>query len=249
MRSRDASWDFFIAHSSADAEAARELYRHLKPRARTFLDLECLTYGRPWDEDLAEAQQNSAATIVLISSASEKAFYQLDEVSRAIAMARADHSRHRVIPVYLDEHAKVPYGLNRLHSLRLAENMPLKEVSDRLLSQHPAMPAGESLAPSTSEWAQPARTSTRGRLPIAVRYHHGRSVLEVKNVGRERVEDVVVVRFGSYPLRRDGVLRPGESHHFKFERSGSGARLQFEVSYEAFGDVFRATYLFLEPSY
>jgi hypothetical protein len=128
-------WDFFIAHAGADAETARKLYRLLKPHARVFLDSECLHYGDKWDDELARAQRDSSASLILISLHSEKAFYQGDEIATSVRLFRKDRTKHRVIPVYLHPDAETPYGLEHFHSVTLSKDVTLETFAASLMIQ------------------------------------------------------------------------------------------------------------------
>jgi hypothetical protein len=79
--------------------------------------------GRP------EAQ----VTAVLVSKATEHAFYQLEEVAHAIALYRKDPERHRVVPVYLDDEADPPYGLWSIHALWTSHVGGMAGVAAQLL--------------------------------------------------------------------------------------------------------------------
>lgn len=128
-------WDFFISHAGADLSAARKLYDLLKPRARTFLDERCLLPGDDWDVQLATEQRSSAVTVVLVSSRTEAAYYQREEVAAAIALARESPTSHRVVPVYLDSTAEktVPFGLRLKHGISLPKEKRWNAVVDRLI--------------------------------------------------------------------------------------------------------------------
>jgi hypothetical protein len=134
-------WDIFIAHASPDQSAAEELYGYLAkfehPRKlRIFLDTKSLRLGDDWDTNIAAAQRNSKVTVALVSSKTEGAFYQREEIAAAIALARKDKTNHRVVPIYLDDHAasdaKVPYGLRLKHGISLSEAGSLEAVASRL---------------------------------------------------------------------------------------------------------------------
>lgn len=127
-------WDFFIAHASKDKQAAHELYRLLAPYSRVFLDSECLLPGDDWDRELALAQRNSRITLVLISSNVGGAYYAREEIASAVAMAREDQQRHRVVPIYLDAAGvDVPYGLRLKHGLSVTPESSLETISEKLL--------------------------------------------------------------------------------------------------------------------
>ncbi len=111
-----SSWDLFIAHAGPDKAAARELFEALEALdVRAFLDAACIPDGVSWDAPIIDALYHSAVVAVLISSATEDAFYQREEIHGAIDCARADGEWTRVIPVYLSEFPargeRSPYGL------------------------------------------------------------------------------------------------------------------------------------------
>jgi hypothetical protein len=131
-------WDFFIAHASADKASAESLYEFIVPHARVFLDSRCLMLGDDWDRKLAEAQKSALVTVVLISSYTEQAYYQREEIAAAIALARQNEEAHRVVPVYLDDVAAssdvVPYGLRLKQGLTLSDDIRLDGVAESLLN-------------------------------------------------------------------------------------------------------------------
>src|SRR5512147_2402930 len=114
-------WDFFLAHAASDQNAAEILYSSLCKDFRVFLDTHCILPGDDWDIVLASAQKESIITVVLISSHTNAAYYQREEIATAIGMARGGNDSHRVVSVFLDDHVMndrdVPYGLRLKHSI------------------------------------------------------------------------------------------------------------------------------------
>jgi len=138
--SSSPQYDFFIAHASADLHIAEALYTRLVDHARVFLDSKNLLPGDDWDVELSHAQRHSLITVVLVSAATEAAFYQRDEIAAAIAMARDNppsqkKHTHRVIPVYLGEVPDdgLPYGLRLKHRITLAGIEGVDVVAKRLI--------------------------------------------------------------------------------------------------------------------
>lgn len=134
MSEAEHSWDYFLAHAGADKSIAEDLYTLLTPRCKVFLDSRCLILGDDWDEELASAQSSSLISVVLVSSSTDRAYYQREEIAAAIEMARNKKNKHRVVPVYLDDGAKVkvPYGLRLKHGLSMREIGNLEEVARQL---------------------------------------------------------------------------------------------------------------------
>ncbi len=130
-------WDFFLAHAGSDAMVAERLYDLLSPRARVFLDIRCLLEGDNWDEELTLAQRASLITVVLVSTNTETAYYQREEIAAAIDLARKSKDSHRVVPLYwknrLEEHTAIPYGLRLKHGLFATGPDELPRIADRLI--------------------------------------------------------------------------------------------------------------------
>jgi hypothetical protein len=130
-------WDFFLAHAGPDLDLARNLKRALEPPARTFLDDEDLVLGDDFDKELAEAQQSSLISVVIVSPHTEAAYYQREEIAAALQMSREDPHTHRVVPVFFNQaqigSRQIPYGLRLKHSLRVADPGDLTEAGKRLL--------------------------------------------------------------------------------------------------------------------
>ena len=137
---RDAEFDFFIAHASADSHAAQRLFELLSPESKVFLDSKCLEPGDNWPTVIQDAQRNSRTSLVLISDTTERAFYEIEEIAAAISLARQTPTAHRVIPIYLSGHrpGNVPYGLRQKHGLEVTESTPIEQVAARLLAMRRA---------------------------------------------------------------------------------------------------------------
>jgi DNA-binding beta-propeller fold protein YncE len=164
MISEQYIWDFFIAHAGADKRAAEKLYDYLQPHSRVFLDSRRLKPGDDWDTELPAAQQKSLVTVVLISSKTQAAYYQREEIAAAIALTREDAEKHRVVPVFLDRKAgtnkEVPYGLRLKHGLTVSQNSPLKVVAETLINllydltaqARGIQPGWTTRSPSAPDW-------------------------------------------------------------------------------------------------
>jgi hypothetical protein len=128
-------WDFFIAHAGADRQQAEALYTRLTPAARAYLDSRNLIPGDNWSRDLPDAQRRSLITVVLLSTNTRQADYQIEEIAAAVAMVRENPETHRVIPVYLDPPgaAVYDYGLKSRHALRLTPETGLDAIAATLL--------------------------------------------------------------------------------------------------------------------
>ena len=137
METEEYTWDIFLAHAGVDAPAAEELYGLLEQHCKVFLDTRCLLLGDDWDNELALAQRKSLVTVVLVSSRTEQAYYQREEIAAAIDMARKDKDKHRVVPVFLGNRGDeiiVPYGLRLKHGLFLPKVNGLSVIAERLVN-------------------------------------------------------------------------------------------------------------------
>lgn len=153
------SWDLFLAHAGPDGPLAQQLFDLLDSRLRVFLDSARLKLGDNWDSSLAAAQRDSLVTVVLVSSQTEQAYYQREEIAAAIAIARKDPETHRVVPIYIDaggNDATIPYGLRLKHGLTLSDTLRLSDAADRLVD------LVRSLRPGTGG-ARPAPTTPGAR--------------------------------------------------------------------------------------
>jgi hypothetical protein len=117
-------YTFFLAHAGRDTECAKELRNLLHPDVEVFLDAYDLDPGDEWDIELPRRQRQAQATIALLSSATETAYYLREEIASAIAYQRHEPDTHRLIPVYLDgipkDPSKIPYGMRVRHALDAA---------------------------------------------------------------------------------------------------------------------------------
>ena len=112
-------YDFFIAYATPDRQQARQLswnlqdeFRLLQDKAcQVFLDTQGVTLGVPWPTQLRDALKVSRVILVLVSSHTTEAFYEQEEIARAIELARQHPKLHTVIPVLLE---RLPHGVASL---------------------------------------------------------------------------------------------------------------------------------------
>ena len=162
----DQTWDLFLAHAGPDGPLAKQLFDLLDSKLRVFLDLERIELGDDWDDSLAAAQQRSLVTVVLVSSRTERAYYQREEIAAAIAMARADAESHRVVPIYLvtpGEDIYIPYGLRLKHSLTLSETLTLSDAAARLIDLVTKTPHDRHLTQSSGNLDECDKSCPIGR--------------------------------------------------------------------------------------
>lgn len=204
-------WDIFIAHASTDAGTATTLYDLLEPHCKPFLDRRSLLLGDDWDIALSSAQKHSLITVVLISSSTEKAYYQREEIAASIALGREDASRHRVVPIYLDSHAEtdsVPYGLRLKHGLCLSDTIDIKNASEQLIDLLSRL---QKLTVSSSS-SRPPATQNRDNSDSSLNYYVYISPTKVdmlfdqipihtrNAIANKREIEVVMLQLGGTPI-------------------------------------------------
>jgi len=67
-------YDIFLAHASVDKKVSEQLYDALTARGvNVFFDARCVPLGARWDQVIPQAQRAARITVVLISSAFDRA--------------------------------------------------------------------------------------------------------------------------------------------------------------------------------
>ena len=131
-------WDVFLAHASADKPRVRRYHDELlrlgkasKRELRVFLDEVSLTPGDIWTEKIPKALEASKVVVVFVSTATDRAWFEGDEIQMAISRTRA--RKLRIVPVYLDGFVETaPYGLAQLHGLD-AQQRDVPAISEAIL--------------------------------------------------------------------------------------------------------------------
>jgi hypothetical protein len=134
-------FDFFLAHASADKREAEKLSWELEDLERSvFLDSADIRAGDVWDERLISAFSDSKVIIVLVSKHTAQAFYQREEIARAIKRMRKDPNRARIAVVMLPGavEADVPYGLSIVQAINASKSGGLQRAARDLDEQFPA---------------------------------------------------------------------------------------------------------------
>jgi hypothetical protein len=132
-------YDFFIAYATPDRRQAQDLCWFLQDDScEVFLDVKDVRPGTLWMPALREALGASRAIVVLVSTYTHDAFYQQEEIVRAIQFARDKPRAHTVIPVILEKlpHGaeSMPYGLSSWQALDATRSGGLKRVAAELVA-------------------------------------------------------------------------------------------------------------------
>jgi len=129
-------WNFFISHAGPDAGQAESLYDLLAPDCQVFLDSRSLQPGDDWAPMLDKALRCSRVTVILLSSKTDAAYYEGEEIAAAIDLARRDKAARRVVPVYLDnqllDSGDIPFGLRSKHAIKAPADGDLRPVAQGL---------------------------------------------------------------------------------------------------------------------
>jgi hypothetical protein len=132
-------YDFFIAYATPDRRLAQDLCWFLQDDAcEVFLDVKDLSPGALWQSALCEALEASRAIVVLVLTHVDEAFYQQEEIVRAMQLARDEPSSHTVIPVILEKlpqgAVSMPYGTSILQAQDATRAGGLKRVATELVT-------------------------------------------------------------------------------------------------------------------
>jgi hypothetical protein len=138
-------YDFFIAYATPDRQQAQHLRWCLQDHScKVFLDVEDLSPGASWPLALQAAMEASRAIVMLVSTHTNDAFYQQEEIVQAIQLARDKPGAHTVIPVILEKlpqgAVSMPYGMRSLQAQDATRAGSLKRVATELvewLNNHP----------------------------------------------------------------------------------------------------------------
>jgi hypothetical protein len=112
----DYAWDTFIIHGSGDRVAARSVWETLvRQNISSFLDKASLRPGDDWPRRLLEGLQRTQVFVVIVGPGAAKAWYNHDELARAVQLTRED-PRRALIPVLFDGATMddLPYGLGQI---------------------------------------------------------------------------------------------------------------------------------------
>lgn len=119
----------FISHSAADAATAKAVAQALHTAGvSTFLDIEQISSGDNWREDILAQLETASIYLLLVSPEYVKSSWSQFEIG--VAVARARERGAQVVPVLLGD-ARVPsalLGFQRLEGLRLTPS----EIAERV---------------------------------------------------------------------------------------------------------------------
>jgi len=134
-----ATWDVFVAYSSPDREVAKRIVKRLEPYLNVFLDVEQIQVGDQWDKSIKNAILTSSVILSIISKRTDMAFFERDEILRAIDRMRQDPDECIIVPVYLDglspSSSDIPYGLKPIQGLRLDANDKLDDFGLKIIQR------------------------------------------------------------------------------------------------------------------
>jgi hypothetical protein len=134
----DPNWDVFVAYSSPDRAIACEVAGSLRAYLRVFIDVDGIEIGDQWDHVLRDALETSSVVLVVVSPTSDSAFYEREELLRAIERMRRNPDDCAVVPLYVGNISpsdpRVPYGLKPLQGVSLS-NTTHEELGRKLVQR------------------------------------------------------------------------------------------------------------------
>ena len=108
------------------------------------------------------ALRASRATVVLISSHADTAWYLRDEIVAAIALHRAAPAAHGLVPVLLEPGAALPYGLSHVQAIDAAAEGGLAGVAARLREVVASLRGQVATPAAVARWQEFVRRSRPG---------------------------------------------------------------------------------------
>jgi TIR domain len=125
--------------------------------AVVFLDSRNLKLEDDWDNELGSAQEHARVTVVLVTSNTHEAYYEREEISNAIALARSAPDAHRVVPLIISSSSgnpvNVPYGLRLKHALSLTSSQELRNAATKLINLLQSLDVRPTAAPAADSQA------------------------------------------------------------------------------------------------
>jgi len=128
-----AEYDAFIAAAGSDTVFSKGVYDALTTAGvNVFLASRSLDPGDVWDEAIPGALDRSNTVLVVVSSNTQKNWYQLDQIAAAIE--RAQERGVSVIPILIDGASakSLPYGLRRVEPMCVEPDETAHDVAARL---------------------------------------------------------------------------------------------------------------------
>ena len=170
-------YDFFLAHASQDRVAAERLAHALKQTCRVFLGTEDVPPGVDWGSAIEEAQRRCRYTVAMISDATRRSPYVMEEIRAAIDRERFTQGAHGLIPLYInglpDDPDDFIYGLRARQGVSIAGPTEFERAVRELkalvapTAVAAAVPASDSGAPVEADDGADARTrSDDGGTPL-----------------------------------------------------------------------------------
>lgn len=141
-------YDVFIAYPSPERAFVESLKDKLDARGLTvFFDRDDVLFGDDFNELIPRALACARVIVVVVSVHTAKAFYEREEIARAIHHLRSgDDPTERIVPILLDalEMEDRPYGLESLQRIRAERGADVSRIVSQIVRVLPAAPAARS---------------------------------------------------------------------------------------------------------
>ncbi|QDT25123.1 hypothetical protein Enr10x_04170 [Gimesia panareensis] len=133
------TWDIFIAYPSSDRLLAKRIADSLRPFLNVFIDIDQLRIGNSWDLELQKAVNSSIVVLVIVTENSNKAFFERDEILRALDRMKKESESCIVVPVFAagvePDSESIPYGLRPLQGFILDKDQELENLGRMLVDR------------------------------------------------------------------------------------------------------------------
>jgi hypothetical protein len=181
-------WDCFISYPATQQHVAAKLAELLSPRVAVFFDQTVLRPGDDWPRALARALDHSLVTAVIVSPQTERAFYEQEEIVRAIQRAREHDSDRRVVPLFVDgispTDTRVPFGLRVKQGYTIESSEDIVDAADGIVA----------LVGEISDGLESNSTNETRALSPSIRDHLARLRVEADQLTKEQYRTINQLR-------------------------------------------------------
>lgn len=126
-------YHFFLSYSNKDRIKADKFFNTLDKYFHIFYAPYSIKLGEEWPKKIRLAQKDSLTTLILYSNNTENAYYQNEEIIRAIEGHR--NGKQKIIPIALDSVKQTPLGLKLIQGISL-DQINDKNTLIKIFSEH-----------------------------------------------------------------------------------------------------------------
>ncbi len=167
----------FLSHTHADREFARKLASDLKEAGfDVFTYLDAISPGESIAERIGAEILQSQAVIILLSQASAQNPWVISEIA-LVRASRESGSRHRIIPIVIEQNVEIPFFIKDLLYLDLSDS---DRYRDNFLRLTRALQQVDAERPERREGQKARERMLRAREMVLVlekEFHHEQSAM------------------------------------------------------------------------